>query len=754
MHVQHQQPAPDKGTKAGVPKVLQAFQPVLGKHDDPDNMAVCEIQASEDREAIKDTVLQHHWPLLMMYVPEKSQQLRMLHSPTLCPQDAVPEGSEVGGKVFGFQVKNNTPVLIPAKKWWDWNDVNVPVGTEAVAALNGTGSPSLGTRTRGEKKRLPYTRIVPPSLADVAHHWVSHGYTSIKCYADLCTKFPDADDFADEKEWLLAASQGVGPSFAKNQLGIAVSVADQDEQQFDKWCQQVLTQKQVLRPTPPLTTPAQQPLPPPPLPAVDPTTVYLAQHFSTMHQQQQQANHQQLLAQAQMMNQLWSVAGGGGGGGAGYLASGRGKSMQKSEDTWASLCSLANVRSVQDLPMWWNLTHNKRKEDINNVWKTAKEMIIKWAQTEGLAINKSFQPDNDVIWSWMAGDFSSSKDFASGGVEGLSPYAAQPVTAAELDSRKKTKAAEDASAHNRSLAEAVHIETGKGELPSPPGELESLKKTLTVFTGIVWLLFGERCNLFTKLLDLVYVLDDEEVERNSHLYTGIKARQIFWMVLVDAKRYCNSSLTAAQFKQGRPFPSSGLANFTTQVREAADIHVMGFPDKWRVAAPTVPTTPRTDTAVMWNATHMTSGLYGQPLPPFPLTMPTPPVGLQQQQIPLGGQENKDNLPPRVSQACQRVFALFPEAKLPHFVTAAGLQMAELPKIRGQVTCYNHLMGLCGREGQRGHKGCNFVHFEIVKLQAAEYEEWIQIMEKGAAKIEADKALPELSTRKRKWAGGQ
>jgi hypothetical protein len=428
--------------------------------------------------------------------------------------------------------------------------------------------------------------------------------------------------------------------------------------------------------------------------------------------------------------------------------------MQKSEDTWASLCSLANVRSVQDLPMWWNLTHNKRKEDINNVWKTAKEMIIKWAQTEGLAINKSFQPDNDVIWSWMAGDFSSSKDFASGGAEGLSPYAAQPVTAAELDSRKKTKAAEDASVHNRSLAEAVHIETGKGELPSPPGELESLKKTLTVFTGIVWLLFGERCDLFTKLLDLVYVLDDEEVERNSHLYTGIKARQIFWMVLVDAKRYCNSSLTAAQFKQGRPFPSSGLANFTTQVREAADIHVMGFPDKWRVAAPTVPTTPRTDTAVMWNATHMTSGLYGQPLSPFPLTMPTPPVGLQQQQIPLGGQENKDNLPPRVSQACQRVFALFPEAKLPHFVTAAGLQMAELPKIRGQVTCYNHLMGLCGREGQRGHKGCNFVHFEIVKLQAAEYEEWIQIMEKGAAKIEADKALPELSTRKRKWAGGQ
>jgi hypothetical protein len=121
--------------------------------------------------------------------------------------------------------------------------VNVPVGTEAVAALNGTGSPSLGTRTRGEKKRLPYTRIVPPSLADVAHHWVSHGYTSIKCYADLCTKFPDADDFADEKEWLLAASQGIGPSFVKNQLGISVSVADQDEQQFDKWCQQVLTQK-------------------------------------------------------------------------------------------------------------------------------------------------------------------------------------------------------------------------------------------------------------------------------------------------------------------------------------------------------------------------------------------------------------------------------------------------------------------------------------------------------------------------------
>ena len=125
---------------------------------------------ARDREAIKDTVLQHQWPLLMMYVSEKSQKVRTLHSLAQCPQDAVPEGSEAGGKVFGFHVKTDTPVLIPFKKWWDWSEVNVPVGTEAVAAQNVTGSPSLGKCTSGEKKRLPYTKIVPPSLADVAHH--------------------------------------------------------------------------------------------------------------------------------------------------------------------------------------------------------------------------------------------------------------------------------------------------------------------------------------------------------------------------------------------------------------------------------------------------------------------------------------------------------------------------------------------------------------------------------------------------------
>ena len=70
-------------------------------------------------------------------------------------------------------------------------------------------------------------------------------------------------------------------------------------------------------------------------------------------------------------------------------------------------------------------------------------------------------------------------------------------------------------------------------------------------------------------------------------------------------------------------------------------------------------------------------------------------------------------------------------------------MGDLPKIRNKVTCYNHLMGKCVA------KSCRFAHYEFAELNPTEYEEWILIMEAGAKKILADRALPELPTRKRK-----
>ena len=90
-----------------------------------------------------------------------------------------------------------------------------------------------------------------------------------------------------------------------------------------------------------------------------------------------------------------------------------------------------------------------------------------------------------------------------------------------------------------------------------------------------------------------------------------------------------------------------------------------------------------------------------------------------------------------------VYKIFPDARLLHLVTAAGKTMGDLPKIRDKVACYNYLMGKCTA------KVCRFEHYEFAELNPAEYEEWIKIMEAGAKKILADRALPTVPSRKRK-----
>ena len=747
-----------------LPLALQALAKEIGRFDVEGREAG--IQASENAAKVKSDVFSAAYVILLMYVSGKNPKLRLIHSVALCAEDKFSPHSELAGKAVGFTVTSNQPQLLPQSSWNTWKEVGIPSAVEATIAAAADGAPPFGAVTTEEKKKLPFMKVVPASLAEMVYHWSVKELTCLECYDALCGEFPDKDKFAGEKEWLLGASQGENGT-ASNLNSNVRGVPDPDDAELIAWTKATLTQKGVLPkdPADPVT-PAQRQNPGPPN-GVSPELMFLQQQqhqfFAQVQQQQNQMmqlQYQQHAHQVQssqnntqlIVNQLQHGSSGGGlGVGLGSAGGEKSSSFLRLDETLAALCSLCHVQDVKLLPPWYNYVYGKKKSEIPYVRRELKEAVIKWAKAENVTIHKNFSPDDDAMWILMTANLRGTTDYQLEANKGLSPFAARVVTTQEEEQRRKDRHAEFASLQSRTFAEAAYLESKKGELPSPPGDLDSLKKVLGVFTGEVFVALGATADLYQQNLELVRALDDEEVEANSYKYLGQRCREIFWMVLVETKRYCNSAHTVTEFRNGSSFPKCNIRHYLTAVKDAAPITIMGFPEKWSSPPTGVTPAPSAPPAIapQWNQNPLWAG-YPPPMA-FPPVAPPPAGGVQQQQGPTREQlslENKQNLPPRAANAIDRVTKMFSKARLVHLVTAAGKQMHELPKIRGCKSCWNHFLGVCTREP------CSFKHFQTALLQPAEYEECLVIMETGANKICSDKALPPLpkQTGKRKKAG--
>ncbi len=761
---------PANGPAQSLPAETRDFPFLLALGDKIDNHDKDLVQKeralqTDDETDEKTEVLSYAEALTYMYMVGTNSVPRICHSPTLCPEDSVPAHSSMGGRVIVFTARNNVPLVAADRAFWDSKETMVPAGTDAIGQQADPAVFEWKTTPSGTKKHLRRALLFPSSLAKLGVEWINKGVDVLGCYRDLCTRFPGEDEYPDEKDWLLGASQGT-PRDGSN-LRLDFQQADQDEPTFCNWVKETLVLKKVI-PVEPIpqaaaapTQAAAAPTAPAaaapggntvqPPPGVDPNLAFMFQQqfqqqqamLASMHHQNQQAT----TSQAMLLNQFQHSLMGGVGG---HLSSSStsGKAAIRSEDTWAGITSLSHKHSLHQVSWWWRHVYSAKKDDISQKKQDAKKWILKWAHDNGLPVSKNFEPEDDAIWAWITGDFSSSTDYSKEGNKKLSPYHAMPVTTEELERRRTKKNAQDASAHTRTLADAVRIETEKGALPSPPGDLDTLVKTIVVFTGMVALLFGEKNDLYEKLMVVIETLTHEEVERNAITYLGVRSRQIFWLVLVEAKRYCNQAHSKWEFQQQKAFPTCNLHLYTLQLQNGTSIDVIGFPDSWKQPVLQVPPPPAAPTGGggapalgQWNGfQHPFVGSLPPLMPQAPVPAPVPP-GLGQ--VP-SQKTNKELLPARVTQACLKVGNLFPEARLPHFVAAAGKTMSDLPKIRSKVACYNYLMGKCT------NFRCNFKHFELALLHATEYEEWIQTMEVGANKILEDKALPKLhSGRKRK-----
>ena len=109
---------------------------------------------------------------------------------------------------------------------------------------------------------------------------------------------------------------------------------------------------------------------------------------------------------------------------------------------------------------------------------------------------------------------------------GNSPLLCHKLTVGETREAQERDIANNASAGNLTLSEALSL--GKGGACAPPRTYEVLQKMVATFRAKNYVPWGNKCGFYLALLDILETLKLDSVEGMSELFKMYVCKQIVW----------------------------------------------------------------------------------------------------------------------------------------------------------------------------------------------------------------------------------
>ena len=102
----------------------------------------------------------------------------------------------------------------------------------------------------------------------------------------------------------------------------------------------------------------------------------------------------------------------------------------------------------------------------------------------------------------------------------------------------------------------------------PPRDWYELKEMLTKFAALFWVLFGDVCPLYDKILKLWRVLNHPSIQSSKSKFISIRCAHITWKVLEETRLFFGQRLVPNDFTNRGPrrFPTADLRGLIEDVR--------------------------------------------------------------------------------------------------------------------------------------------------------------------------------------------
>ena len=624
------------------------------------------------------------------------------------------------GKDIGFvgdltDFAHPLPTLLKKERPWKWNAVEI-TGSEEVLETFYTNPlnthrwfvPPTGSVL--EKVKVPRLLLLPPNLIEFCCKRPRTPYDLLRHVLALALSTgnaPSANQYKLVLQWCVAACHGTVPG-GSSIMAYSIDAAHSQSQVFHQWIR--------LR--------------------LDSTVGYTraAPHTpTTLPTQQNDLSHLAVMA-AEFGKGVLTALQPSLGVPLAPAVGGTGPTDGKTYDAYnfAVLQGFSQCPTTAGLqPIWGLFTQTKCIETHH---LHIKDCMKTWARNNSVTINKGIFFTKQTIEDIMHLRFNPSGGVAyfSTAEKGISILVCHPKAGDDRDHARAEELAQDLSLSNRTLAEALSL--GKHDPRPPPECYNDLKAAIGTFCALLWTLFGEYGQYFTKCFELYTCLDSDNTAENAHLFKPLLCRQLLWAILDDGREYFSQALLPNSFiiAPGAvvKYPVSSLEELIQPIKNQSPVVKGNFPKQWL---------GRGDGRSDWQdsrsvrSTHSTGGQ--QPQPHVPHMVPSgSSVGSGTQNTQRSNASSltasttrppptcrQTDIHPRIRTTMGAYIARIKSLQITRIMTIAGVRWTDMPTLSNFMVngtnslCYNYVLGKCNPRyctHRQGHASANDVTDEF------------------------------------------
>jgi hypothetical protein len=188
--------------------------------------------------------------------------------------------------------------------------------------------------------------------------------------------------------------------------------------------------------------------------------------------------------------------------------------------------------------------------------------MLRWADRQRCWIEEGVYFDNKTIDDWIALKFNPGDSTAlySLADKGISILKCRAPTSAHLEDLHRQEKIWDVTKGNATYIEVIKQAKSKDVSP-PPHDFGELCSNIATFCALLFTMFGEGCDLYRSMLQILQILSHPFCMQHKHAYTPEVVRCIVWAIIVDTRSFFDDIELADNFvEQGdyMQFPASML----------------------------------------------------------------------------------------------------------------------------------------------------------------------------------------------------
>jgi hypothetical protein len=215
--------------------------------------------------------------------------------------------------------------------------------------------------------------------------------------------------------------------------------------------------------------------------------------------------------------------------------------------------------------------------NCDHLRRAIKGELIRWADKQRCWIEEGVFFDNKSLDEWIALKFNPGDSTAlySSADKGISI-----PTSTHTEDLRQQEEIRDATKGNATYVEVVKQAKSK-DLSPPAHDFGELRSNISPFCALLFTLFGEGCDLYRSMLQILQILSHPFCMQNKQAYTPEVCCRITWAIIVDTRSFFDDIKLAEdflkhgeymQFQNSQTQLPTGVGDAVTSVRHPAPYH--------------------------------------------------------------------------------------------------------------------------------------------------------------------------------------